>query len=498
MSLLELPLEILDEIIWLSLPSGIESLALTCKVVYARAAPQIERHNALKRQWRNSVIDSYGPRHSLNALYAIANDPLAAQYIQSFDFWDLNASARDEMGTDDDIGNDPNAMDKIKNMVLSSRPFNLAFTDEWWEGVKGGIREGPDTETSLFPIVTLLSQVPNLTTLRLAPAWEDIDSREDAGSMENNVYVRALDAIVELANNGNNRNMSLSKLETILPFTSEGYEYRVSLQCLQPFMVLKSLRNLYAISCVAVDDGYTGMPFQWRHQDLASPLTKVELAYCCMDSEGLSALVSHTPCLQTFKYSHQTKWHGVQHDWNPGAFIETLSRHCGQSITELAITIDDLYGEIENGASSFLNFPNLEYLEVDVQIFCGPPVESGQRQGMSRILPEGARQWTFTDIPCIGSMLPTSILAVELNTEYPHPDPIALHCLLKDIMPQRRRRLTRLSRVLMRQWQSDSIRLLCEQHEVLLEAFTTQGVPRSFMPRWKREFDQRVGGVTSG
>jgi hypothetical protein len=77
---------------------------------------------------------------------------------------------------------------------------------------------------------------------------------------------------------------------------------------LEPFMRLKSLRELYSTSCLAIDDGYTGMPFHWRFPGINSNLRRVELAYCCMDAEGISVLLRQTPCLQIFRYLHECKW----------------------------------------------------------------------------------------------------------------------------------------------------------------------------------------------
>ena len=53
-----------------------------------------------------------------------------------------------------------------------------------------------------------------------------------------------LNAIVECLNSKHGREKSLEKLETILPSMLEGYEERASLQYVQPFMSLNSIREL--------------------------------------------------------------------------------------------------------------------------------------------------------------------------------------------------------------------------------------------------------------
>jgi hypothetical protein len=186
---------------------------------------------------------------------------------------------------------------------------------------------------------------------------------------------------------------------------------------LQPFMALDSLKEMYLHSAVAVDDQFDGYVFEWKFPGLSSALTRFEFVSSCISADGLSSLVAHTPNLAVLKYSHQTKFHGCEYDWNPGAFVEALARHCSNTIVEVAITIDELMGDIINGASSFLALPNIKKLEVDVQVFCGPPVESGQRRGPDARVPDGERPWTSEDIPCIGSMMPTGIREVQINTD---------------------------------------------------------------------------------
>jgi hypothetical protein len=494
MGLLDLPLEVLDEIVSLTLPSGIEGFVLCCRAVNSRALSQLQRHNSLKRQWKYTSHTSARRGDTLRMLYEISRDPLAAQYIESLNLWDRRQLIA---GDFNDFRANGEAMEGIKDMVMGSECLDNAGVDadKWWERVMKEDEVGD--ESALYTAVSLLSQLPNLKTLQLPHEWHDVRPAEDTEDDDKRI-VSVLDAIVECSNSERSREQALEKLETILPFMSEGYEERVGLQCVQSFMQLKSIRKLYAVSCLAVDDDYTGIPFQWRLPLLNSPLRRVELAYCCMDADGVSALLSHTPYLNVFKYSHQTKWHGCQHDWNPGAFNEAIARHCGRTIIDLAITIDELHGDICNGVSSFHSFPNLEILEVDVRIFRGPPVESGQERGMRARAPDGENPWTEDDIPCLGSMLPDSILEVQVNTDFQQPDEVALNLILKNAREERRTRLKRLDKLVVRQYNGDGARTLVERAGVTLDAFNLKGTrtrSRSMMPVWKRGFEKRVGGM---
>ncbi|OAG02098.1 uncharacterized protein CC84DRAFT_1189420 [Paraphaeosphaeria sporulosa] len=501
MGFLSLPPEIIDVILDLSLPSGIQGLSLVCKAIHGRARSQIERHNALKRQWgsannyRTGKLDD-----TLGILNAIALNPLVAEYIEYLDLWDERPLDEEETEVLDFRG-DVDAMERVKDFVVSL-PFLTEAgidTEAWWNRMmqEEGTRTDEDNTEVSCTTITLLGVLPNLKSIRLDPGWQNFNPGAELYSLP----LAGLTSIIERSSHvGASRQRPLSQVKTILPFMHGGYEEKAALQSIQPFLELGAVSEVYLVSAVAVDDGYTGYPFEWRTPTLAPQLTRLELASCCMDAEGISELLRHTPALKTFKYSHETKWHGCEHDWNAGTFVEAVARHCGNTITNLAITIDEIYGEIINGVSSLHSFPNLEFLEVDVYIFRGPPVESGQTQGGDAMVPEGETAWCEDDIPCIGSMMPSNIVEVHINTDFPIPDENALNSLLKNLRSQRQERLFKLERCIIRQYTAESARICAERAGATLETFdlaVENPRARKMMPSWKREFDERVSGLRS-
>lgn len=496
MRLLDLPPEILDLVINSTLPNGLESFVLSCKTIYGRARSQIQHHNTLKRRWRHTTNDSADP---LGIMSEISDDPLIAEYIECLRLWnrrpDVNyyaVSGRCRGYWEDHENHDE--MQGIKNLLYTAEYFSKADPEEWWRRMinEDDITDGEDPE-NLYATIALLSLLPNLKTLQLPGGWHEVRSGESAEAL-----VPSVESLVSLSNSDGYTLKPLASLETLLPFVEEGYDVRVGLQCLQPFLLLHGIRNLYAVSCVAVNEDWGGIPLEWPQSGLQSPLTRVEFAYCCMDTTGLGVLLSNTPCLTIFKYSHQTKWDGLEFDWNPGEFLETIANYCGERLLELAITIDELHGEVVNGLSSFMRFPKLQKLEVDVAAFCGPPLESGQRLGRNATLPEGATAWAYIDIPCMGDMLPESICELQVNTDFPEPSEQALRSLFKNIKDRRVDKLLRLGTTVIRQYASGTAREIAVNHGVILEAFDEDvdaPRPRSMMPQWKREFDRRVGGI---
>jgi hypothetical protein len=498
MGLLDLPPEILDLIIDITAPNGLENFVLSCKAVFERANSQIVRHNELKRRWghtSNASVGGVRRGDTLKILHEISQEPIIAEYIQFLSLWDrrLHRELTTEVSVYD-FRKDEIAISGIKDLLRSAEYYAMADKDEWWQQIQEEDAVGEDAPIDkLYATVALLALLPNLKVLQLPDRWHEVRKGEAAESL-----VPAVESLINMSNDSGRRLRPLSSLTTILPFVEEGYDVRAGLQCLQPFMCLNSVRNLFAVSCVAVEDDWGDVPFEWPNPSLKSPLTRIELASCCMDASGLSTLVRNTPALTIFRYSHQTKWDGLEYDWNPGEFAEVLANYCGDRLVELAITIDELHGEVINGLSSFMRFSKLEKLEVDVQVFCGPPVESGQRLGRFAYIPEGATPWTYTDIPCMGDMLPDSIRELQLNTDYPAPSKEALYALFKNIKIRKRDKLTRLEKTVIRQYMSSTAQDMADDQNALLEAFDENVVEaraRSMMPQWKREFDLAVGGI---
>ena len=517
MKLLNLPYELLDEIITQTLPNGFEALSLTCKTIYARVASQAERHAALKRRWRHTVLSTL-PGHTdvLHALHSFFLEPLAALYIEELEFVQEGTADGDQ-----NIRGDGDAMQRVRDTILQSKGLQRGSLDPKfvWDIV---LAEDADLmagtlDIPSWTITVFLSFLPNLKTLRLPQTWNhalDNPLADDSAVLQlplwqglpedaNNpakAWEIFLDEVIGRTTTPTYGDPGLAGLETLLPFKGEGYESRSGLQTIEYFLRLESLKNLYLVSCVAVDDGYTGIPFHWRpvQLQLFSSLKRIELAYCCMDAEGVGELLSRVQALEIFKYSHQTKWHGCQSDWNPGSFIESIARYSGRTLTELAITIDELHGDIVNGACSLFFLPRLRKLEVDSMIFRGPGVESGQRRGQDPFVPPGEKPWDEDDIPCIGGMLTIEIEEVQINTDFPEPDERCLNALLKNLREQRMTRLHKLN-LLLRQYKHDTAKPIAERAGCEFEVWTPREPEEAWtagmMPLWKREFNARVGGI---
>ncbi|KAK4956596.1 hypothetical protein LTR10_006123 [Elasticomyces elasticus] len=423
MLLLELPVELLDTIIEFTLPEGLESFALSCRTVYNVGKDHVRAHNVYKQRWTRFRYDNrcntdHGFKLPMELLVAVYEDPLIASYIQFADFWqkdfDQEQIARRKKRV---LGDDTN-LAAIGGLLGQSHYLRQANQDpEQWladmrdEGEDGDEEpetyKGPNYSINMATIL-LLTLLPNLRELILPNEWQSLPypytSRPDEQLWS------VLDVITREASLRLSSNASLSRLVTILPYARISYEDRNGLIEMSPFLPIKSVEHMHIANCVAVDDGYEGIPFTWRNTGRSSNLRIVELAGCCINSCGITELVKHTPHLTTLKYSHDVKWQACQYDWDAGNFVRAIEQHCGSTLQTLAVTIDKLRGMVVTGIVSMHGFKCLESVELDIMVFAGPPPDSGKRQGM----PGEDYKLDVSHVPRLTDILPRTIKHVKL------------------------------------------------------------------------------------
>ena len=411
MILSSLPPEILRLIAYETLPEGFESLALTCKALYTSSIGFIKQHHNLKVEWGHVTFNCNDDRDfSFNdndckvdnvqhLLLEVVRTPLVARYIKNLDLWTRSRRLRKS----DNIQwqqlcetYDPEKPELVtagfahsirSNVVLQKAGIDI---ERWIQRILGF--HVPDESPGYDPHVTatLLTLCPNVKILQLPMYWKNLCEVDFENAARLNVsdddqdLWKVLDQIVSTTCVEQQRTESpLAQLETILPCALTGYgNYGFgAFRSLAAFLPMPQLTTLHACGYKLCDDNHTGKPFgQWRYKGCVSRLRHIELANCCMDST-IDLFLAHVPELRTLKYSHQTKWHGCQHDWSAGEFVDAIGRCCGSTIEDLAITVDSVMGEIVTGVVSMKEFTSLKHLEVDVSIFCGPSIASGQRRG---------------------------------------------------------------------------------------------------------------------
>jgi hypothetical protein len=384
-TILDLPLELLDKISAGILPHSIVSFILTCKTIYVRSKPTIDRHNAYRKKWKNASHQGPLPNFALYFLYEISHDPLVPHYIERLDLWDKRtgeevAHARAEIGEDWDIRNNETKMQAIEDLVADCGIFEEAGIDLgcWWDHiVSENKRFGSGDNFKHFDInaglnttiITLLLVLPELKQLGLPFFWDGLETAEEGESH----WEAPLAMLTHLVKRARHRSTlgqkclppgysPLHKLETILPYRTGGYEQRIGLQDIEHFLPLPNLRNVYSVSGMA--DLEVEFAYQPHNSTLEMSLRRLELGVCCCSAEGIQNILCRTPQLEVFKYRHDVKYHGCGYIWDPDSFFGTLVDCVGTTLKELAVLVLGITVP-ERSSSDFRAFQKLEDLEVD-------------------------------------------------------------------------------------------------------------------------------------
>ena len=403
MALLGLPTEVLQDIVQHAVPEGFESILLTCKLLNDIGTPYLDEYNTNKRKW--STIDIPRDWDSDvkivgDLLLHVSESPIIGRYIKH---------ARFGIRYGDD------------GPVRTEVRFNDAL-DRLWEHLGGDMQTGlPEEEVKTYrflrAVISLLTFLPNVEELHLPSRWRDFNVHtlkddDDKNSTSQDIWY-VLDKLVVDCNSHETARKPLASLQRLCYTMPGGSDEYHGFRDFVPFLAMPQIKELYTSSCKLVKDLTTGIPFgTWRYPNYQSGLRRIELANCCMDAT-ISQFLSHVPSLQIFRYSHQVKWHGCEYEWSAGEFVAAVASCCGDTLTDLAITIEGHIGSIVTGVTSLHQFTKLEHLQLDMRVFLGPSIESDER--ISHLHKPEQIKWKLEHVPPLTRTLPRTTQTLILN-----------------------------------------------------------------------------------
>ncbi|KAI0138666.1 hypothetical protein F4776DRAFT_619387 [Hypoxylon sp. NC0597] len=450
--LLNLPPELLRLVIEESIPEGFDNLLVTCRAVYECGKSLIASHCARKRSWHRFKFDrNFNYMSTFSWLLQVADEPVLPRYIELLD---LGSRRPHRTHQDDTLEWDDGAMHRIKKFIEESPYLRKA------EGVDPqkcasdmlfGKVDSFDRYRALMATF-FLTLLPNIEHLILPSSLLYFIEPPETGTQDSDLH-REVWSVMETIRQTAQKNPEDASLGKLLSLVISGYsdaEIIFNLRALSSFLVMPNLTMLWFNNCVAVRDDPVGVGYRWHYPDINSGLRLIELNYGCMDSESISQLLSHTPHLTCFAYSHASKSQNLQNlqwDWDAGAFIAAVGKHVGSHLTELHITLNSLANEIITGVTSMKEFTNLAVLKIAARVFCGPSIESGERKGSEYAHPtEGFIPWTIDSIPPLVQMLPSSLedLTLIMGTERYKDHPKVAERLFVDFAVERPRLLPNL------------------------------------------------------
>ncbi|RDW77659.1 hypothetical protein BP6252_05712 [Coleophoma cylindrospora] len=439
MALTHLPPEILARIVEETMPEGIESFAVTCQAVYNSCQKFLAKHRRLRRLYHafryhgdGSLSDESACASSFQLLLRIANEPLIARYIVKADL------KRDAVPEDAEI-----VKAHIRQMTNSGDFLSLLKDSPYLE--TAGVSPSSVVQYLIsqytvedgdagLAVTLLLTLLHNVTELTLPTSWSQLGDGPRNTLEGGNPLKKAplLDAIIKRINDPQQRNASLSKLTTILPHTAWGYENREELTSFAPFLSIPSMRNFSAGSCIAVEDGYTGIPFPKPEQEtFGVGMEKIDLTGFCVDPDELRTFLLPMSRLRVFRMSYETKWHGCGHDWDAANTFNTIHELVGNTLEEFSFSALNCFGEVTAGITSMEKFTQLKDFEVDIKLLTGYGDD-------------------LSEIPRLGDLLPATIETLCLLAENFDDVTAELDHLLSKIAISRDERLPNLKKIEMR------------------------------------------------
>jgi hypothetical protein len=368
MSLLDLSIELLQQVIYDAIPEGFESLALSCKCLHAASQLYIKKYN----KWNHYACKKDGEYISspLKVLLEIAVDPDIPRYIQHADFssephhpslYQLNGSILVEL---------KRCRDRVGMLLDRSIVLRNTVEDStiWLPRVLEGICGHH------FAISVILSLLYNLKGLQLPNSWGSDPWIHAFPEDQMNDIVRA---IVQDANDASKPLAGLSKLAVFNPLCGTSTLLRRDLRNLPPFLELNSLRTLRCGSIVIYPTAQEPLPMTF--------LTTVEMAGCSVEADGISFFLKSTPRLRKFRFSWEEKFAFSKSSWDAGAFVAAIADAVGNTLEEMSLSILDLCGSGVNPIASMTNFTQLKTLELDIRLLLGVGIKFGGRLEPQRV-----------------------------------------------------------------------------------------------------------------
>lgn len=364
MALTRLPTELLEIIITHVLPEGFESVAVTCRKIYALCIPFFQRHNALRSRFlhftyhENPNDPSPTIATAADLIRRIAVEPVVARYVRYADF--KRDSPRSYIIPRGFVA-DADCRDDVIRLFANCPYLEQAGLD--WKVYLDKIEEelNPDglPAYSQHAAAFLLTLLPNVERLILPQYWKPLD----ATNKLINAVVHKTKQVHSLCDRP-----SLAQITRFEPYVSLVPQDRFDLGLASPFLALPRIRSFRGPSCVIMDDNHKSIVPEDPHYGFGETLESVSLVACCVDEVGIADFLKDTKRLKSLRYSHSTKYNVSPQCWDICKFVAAIERQVGSHLEELSVSTGNPFGSIAPGKASMRGFPCLRQLEFPLEI----------------------------------------------------------------------------------------------------------------------------------
>ncbi|ORY11141.1 hypothetical protein BCR34DRAFT_565744 [Clohesyomyces aquaticus] len=374
--ILDLPQELHDAILDLLSRDSLVPFVLTCRHVYVRSSRAISRHNAYTAMWKTTTLTRFSMPDVLKLCHQVSRNHCIGEYVQNLDFDKEN------------FENDPNIWrpgptedEHLLNFFQEKcSPWLLSVDRPGFDRLRRFVFQSPCWGLNWMPaiVLALLVTLPRLLRLTLPP----LRCRPSVMHTDEALLVELLTLIVHEARlptipkfsiTSEFERRPLAELKTLHLFPDAIFARRASLAIIVPFMSLPTLNEIYATNRVGLyrqDGDCLHWPFATIHAP--STLRRLELAWCTCDPQVFEDLLSYTPQLEIFKYSHRDNSGAIGNDWDAGRCITAIARHVRHTLHTLCLTfaeVSSIWSMVDGSPRDLRQLQALHKLEMDSRIF---------------------------------------------------------------------------------------------------------------------------------
>ncbi|KAL8853563.1 MAG: hypothetical protein Q9221_001549 [Calogaya cf. arnoldii] len=417
MTLTDLSVELIDHIVRYALPEGFESLALTCKRIYAICVPFVERHNALRSHFQHVIFHekmrdpTYTIRSAFDLIARIATEPVVARYVR---YLESTSDSSFLYGRPRYLY--PDYGDTVIKLFIKSPNLKQAGLD-WQEYYDEIEKDLEAARYSQYAAAFLLTLLHNVEKIALPKKWKSVPATD-----------KLIDAVVHKAQQSYHlpfNKSSLAKLTEFEDSVALNAHQRFDLALASPFLALPRVRSFWGTSCVArqhsrhqsMDESQITYPF-------GESLETVDLISSDIDHVGIAMFLKHTTRLRKLTYSHSSKDSEGPHndDWDICNFILKIEQGVGAQLEELSISIRELRGKLTLGRASLRGFRQLRKLQLPIELaICNASANAAAGRNIFSSLESlsiedrsTSHSTSDNEQPTLGHLVPSSVSHLSL------------------------------------------------------------------------------------
>ncbi|KAJ6047949.1 uncharacterized protein N7446_011134 [Penicillium canescens] len=427
MALMQLPTELLQQIIPHTLPEGFEGLVLTCKYLYELCTPFLEHYNNLRFHFQkfeysktNKDFREFRYHHDLlrfpdtatsaySLISRIAIEAAVGHYILEADvsldshiYSRLPPTIRQNAGSE--AWRDRN--ESVRQLFAESLYLREAGLDwkEFYSAMMEDVNSWRQSEHAAAFALTLL---PNLQVLTAA-----------FSGFRSSAPKKLITAVLQTARQNPHGNVSLAQVTA--------YSGSCDIPWVPSLLALPRIKRFWGHGYIGKAEDDNCIESRYLGTGLDSRLEVAGFDDMSVDAVAIAGFLKHTPRLKSLTYWHSTKANGGHQDWDLCKFIAAVQYEVGNHLEHLCAITLELRCLITPGKPYLRGFQRLESLELPLDIvLCN----------LEAAHPADHRSLDSNSL--LGNIIPASVSVLSLLSPGKSPHDKALELLFRDFANQK-------------------------------------------------------------